>query len=274
MARKALSKEAIRILFAKTGNQCAFPGCCHPLVDDDNDFIAQVCHIEAANPGGERYSPAMTDNQRCDPSNLLVLCHRHHIKTNDESIYTAAVLRKMKVEHEAKWAERLYAAPEEVVDKLAEEELIYQKEIEGINAQWCASFDLAMAVRFPSSPLECLQEVENGVAWLRELLSELSEFTTHLPETVRTMLLGLGYDLEKFNSVPYYKSPIELVQWDMLNIGVPNISSRIGVNIQMLEVMLLYRLLKENPTDRYLEKRLDDAKAKLAYLAGHLGHAD
>ncbi len=48
MARLAPKAEILRALFARSGNQCAFPGCTQPLINDKNKFIAQVCHIEAA----------------------------------------------------------------------------------------------------------------------------------------------------------------------------------------------------------------------------------
>lgn len=274
MVRKAISIEAVRTLFSKTGNQCAFPGCTHPLVDDDNDFVAQICHIEAASPGGQRFNPKMSDELRRDPSNLLILCHRHHVKTDDETIYTVEVLKKMKAEHEAKWSERDFQTPDEVVERIVEQELTYIRDLEVTNAQWRSSFDLAMEFKFDCGPLECLEEISVGFEWFRNLLSELTEFAYRLPETVKQMLVGLGYDPEKFDSMPYIESPIHRVHWEALNLGVPNFSGRIEFNIRMLEVMLLFRLLRENPADHDIVGRLDTAKAKLEDLAGQLGYAD
>lgn len=274
MARKAISKETVRVLFSKTGNQCAFPGCTHPLVDDDNDFVAQICHIEAANAGGERFNPNMSDDERYGPSNLLVLCHRHHVKTNDVNVFTVEVLKKMKAEHEAKWAERAFQTPDEVIERIVEEELIYIRNLEVTNALWCSSFDLAMVFKFDRGPLECLEDISNGVQWFSNLLSDLSEFSQNLPGTVRQMLVKLGYDPEKFDSITYYESPIHNAYWEALNLGVPNFSSRIAFSIQMLEVILLFRLLRETPTNQEIADRLTTAKAKLKYLSGHLGYVD
>lgn len=41
MARKEPKKEVLRALFAKTGNQCAFPGCKNKLINNKNKFIGQ-----------------------------------------------------------------------------------------------------------------------------------------------------------------------------------------------------------------------------------------
>ena len=55
MSREAPPSSTIRALFAKSGNVCAFPECTHELVTKDNLYVAEVCHIEAANPRGARY---------------------------------------------------------------------------------------------------------------------------------------------------------------------------------------------------------------------------
>jgi hypothetical protein len=83
MTRLTPKSEVIRALFARSGNQCAFPGCAQLLVNHKNQLIGQVCHIEAATPGGERYNQRQTDEERRDYNNLLLLCYPHHVETND-----------------------------------------------------------------------------------------------------------------------------------------------------------------------------------------------
>jgi len=48
------SDKTLKKLFALSGNRCAFPGCKEFIVDEDQNLIGQVCHIEAAETGGER----------------------------------------------------------------------------------------------------------------------------------------------------------------------------------------------------------------------------
>ncbi|EKE03034.1 MAG: hypothetical protein ACD_20C00287G0017 [uncultured bacterium] len=64
MTRKAPTTDILRALFARSGNQCAFPSCNHHLINHKNQFVGQICHIEAANVGGERYNPSQNDEQR------------------------------------------------------------------------------------------------------------------------------------------------------------------------------------------------------------------
>jgi hypothetical protein len=102
--RLAPTYLTLRELYLRSGNVCAFPGCDALMMDEDGNFIGQICHIEAAEPGGERFNPAMTNEERRSASNLLLLCYPHHVATNDIRRYAAADLRKIKVEHEARYS--------------------------------------------------------------------------------------------------------------------------------------------------------------------------
>jgi len=99
-ARKYTDKTLKR-LFGLSGNKCAFPGCNKLLVNTKNAKDSNICHIEAANEEGERYNPDMTDEQRADYPNLILLCIQHHDETNDVEKYPVHVLQKMKQDHES-----------------------------------------------------------------------------------------------------------------------------------------------------------------------------
>ena len=95
---------ALRELFLKSGNLCAFPGCHELMMDADGLFVGQVCHIEAAEPGGERFNASMTNEERRAVSNLLLMCYPHHIKTNDLNAFPVRKLRDMKADHERRFS--------------------------------------------------------------------------------------------------------------------------------------------------------------------------
>lgn len=101
MTRKAPTTEVIKKLCVLSKNKCAFPGCDHPIIKENGIYIAQLCHIEAAEKGGERYNENQTDEERRSFSNLMFLCHAHHKETNDVEKYTVEVLKEMKQKHEA-----------------------------------------------------------------------------------------------------------------------------------------------------------------------------
>lgn len=101
MSRLPIKKESLRDLAIKSKNKCAFPGCDQPILNLQGDYIAELCHIEAAEPGGQRYNSNQSDEDRRSPENLLFLCHQHHKETDDELRYPVSRLQEMKTRHEA-----------------------------------------------------------------------------------------------------------------------------------------------------------------------------
>lgn len=95
--------KTLKRLFALSGNQCAFPGCKKVLVNSSNAKDSNICHIEAASEGGERYNASMTDSQRADYPNLILFCIQHHDETNDVNKYTVGILLDIKLKHESEF---------------------------------------------------------------------------------------------------------------------------------------------------------------------------
>lgn len=94
-----------RELFSRSGNQCAFPNCSEPIVNAVGDFVAQLCHIEAALPGGQRFRAEMSNEERRSYANLMLMCYPHHIRTNDVEAYPVSRLQEMKAEHESRFSD-------------------------------------------------------------------------------------------------------------------------------------------------------------------------
>lgn len=96
--------ETLRELFLKSGNLCAFPGCGNLMMDAEGDFIGQLCHIEAAEEGGERFNPNMSNEERRQAANLVLMCYEHHQKTNNVEMFPVEKLRQMKADHEKRFS--------------------------------------------------------------------------------------------------------------------------------------------------------------------------
>lgn len=114
--RLAPSAETLRELYLKSGNQCAYPGCRNIMINEDGQFIGQVCHIEAAEPRGERFNPSQSNEDRRQFSNLMLMCYEHHTVTNDVSKFTVERMRKMKEEHEKKFFDVVGTIRRSIVD--------------------------------------------------------------------------------------------------------------------------------------------------------------
>jgi len=100
------TQRTIKRLFLLSCNQCATPDCYNSLeARDEKTIIAKICHIEAASPDGPRYNAKMTDDERRDFDNLILLCDEcHSIIDNkeNESEYTVLILKEWKKNHEDK----------------------------------------------------------------------------------------------------------------------------------------------------------------------------
>lgn len=105
-------RDVLRELYLKSGNQCAFPGCIRPILNSEGNIVGEVCHIEAAMPGGERFNRNQSNEERRAFNNLILLCSDHHIETNKVEKYPVESLQKMKAEHEGRFGDpivKLYA---------------------------------------------------------------------------------------------------------------------------------------------------------------------
>jgi hypothetical protein len=115
--RLAPTLNTSRELYLKSGNECAYPGCDHRIINGDGVFIAEICHIEAALAGGPRFNPKQTNEERRSFENLMLMCHAHHKITDDDAVYTVEKLQQMKTKHEAKFTNVVANIRDSIVDR-------------------------------------------------------------------------------------------------------------------------------------------------------------
>ena len=98
-----LSIRDRKILWARSGNICAFPGCTQQLVQAAVDagehfVVGEEAHIVAQSPDGPRGIP---DSEADDITNRILLCPTHHrVVDAQPAAYPAEVLRAFKDAHE------------------------------------------------------------------------------------------------------------------------------------------------------------------------------
>lgn len=93
--------KTLKRLFALSMNQCAFPGCKAPLIEDSGVVTGKICHIRAESLEGPRYDSKLSEEARNAFSNLILLCGRHHdIIDAQPEVYTVETLLNMKDQHE------------------------------------------------------------------------------------------------------------------------------------------------------------------------------
>lgn len=106
----AISAKTRKVLWARSGNQCA--KCRVPLIAPDEvadgrpAIVGQECHVVARSPDGPRgLEGPCTDLD--DYDNLILLCANCHAVVDARpDLFPRAELRRIKEEHEARVAQR------------------------------------------------------------------------------------------------------------------------------------------------------------------------
>jgi hypothetical protein len=134
-------KETMRELFLKSGNLCAFPGCGHLMMNAAGAFIGETCHIEAAEKGGPRFNANSTNEDRRRFENLMLMCHAHHVTTDDISKYTVARLKRMKSDHEKRFSDPSHVMIESFVDQTSLTSASHVKSLKFLDSTLAFGFD-------------------------------------------------------------------------------------------------------------------------------------
>lgn len=105
----AISDRDRKLLWARSGDLCAFPGCHQALTQEgvDSPFpVGEEAHVVARTPDGPRGEDPLPRRERDKYANLLLLCPTHHaVVDNDTTTYTVAKLHEMKADHE-RWVRK------------------------------------------------------------------------------------------------------------------------------------------------------------------------
>lgn len=256
--------DVVRALLARSGNQCAFPDCNHPVVDELNNFVAQVCHIEAASPGGQRYNPASSDEERRSYENLLILCYAHHVRTNDVAAYPPERLREMKRQHEERVGAREFIPREELVRAISLELEGYWLRVAHANTEEHSFPDFAVPIEATATPEVLFRELREGVEVLRSIAVELGD-----RQDVRSQLeVILASELGELPAARFMKligeQGVLSPPFEMVSLAIPNWTQRLHVVIDQLEIHFIALQLKIHPDDDVLRERLH--KVQEAFL--------
>jgi hypothetical protein len=114
----AIPLKEQRILFAKSGNRCAFEGCHRILTAGASPpegpvVLGEAAHIVAERPDGPRGNYPFPLDKRNQYNNLILLCNQHHqLVDSQQQTYTVEKLRAMKEAHE-KWVEQTLGLADE-----------------------------------------------------------------------------------------------------------------------------------------------------------------
>lgn len=257
MARLPIRIDVLRALFARSGNKCAFPGCPAQLVNEKNLFVAQVCHIEAAEPKGERFNSNQSDEQRRSYDNLILLCYPHHVETDDARQYSTERLRSIKAEHERVFGQKLFQIDESLLHKVSAEMTEYWSHIDHLHKEHHVVSELAIEIDVKATYLTLADQATS-------LVSNLSDIQDYLIKSDR-----LRAEQEAVTGTE--RGPND---FEMLYLGLTNTITKLSVTLVQMEIRYLEEFIKLNPSDSLARQRLEERKSEFAQLATSAGYAD
>jgi len=269
MPRLTPKADTIRALFARSGNQCAFPGCIQLLINDKNQLIGQVCHIEAAMPSGKRYNPKQTPEERGGYENLVLFCYPHHVETNDVSEYTVEKLKTFKREHEATFEKSDFKIDEVALFKIMAEMESYWARIERLNTLEHCMTELAFDINAKGSFFDIVNSCQKNIDYLLGFHNNFRESDEKLQRDFDNLLERKGINPKVFEDIPYYENPFQNRNWELHNLGIPNRMQRLKIDLMHMEIKYLEEFLKTNSKDKQARERLEHLKKTFAELAQH-----
>lgn len=278
MSRLKPTEKVLKALFARSGNQCAFPGCTHLLFEliDNQDMVwGEVCHIEAASEKGPRYNPNSTDEERRSYKNLIVLCFDHH-KIIDQlhHQYSVECLRQMKCEHEKQFENANFQVNETVLRRLSDEMNQYWSEIDRLNKVDHIFLDLAMEVDGRKSFFEIINNINETVDNIADILNVLKISDKSLLNELQELLKNKGINPDIFSDIPYYANPFVDRNWELHNLASGNLLTRLYIDLVHIQIKYLEEYLKNNPNDDHAHNKFQEAQELLKYHAQNATHID
>ena len=275
MTRLQPTPATIKALFAKSGNQCAFPECSQVLVTDKNLFVGQLCHIEAVAPAGPRYNHRMSNADRRAFDNLMVLCHPHHVEIDsDAETFTVDSLWAMKRDHEAIFSDSPFTIADDVLLKIEESIGHFWTKVERINRLEHPIPDLSVPIHSEASALHVIERIGAELSRLQGFTDVFSETDDGLGKELRELAQNLGWDFNRYEASDYWQRPFFNRNWELHNLGVPNTFTTLAVLLTQLQVRVLEMALRESPSDEDIRRQLAESRAQLESEAKSAAYVD
>jgi hypothetical protein len=237
-------------------------------------FVGQICHIEAAEPEGPRYSIDSNDEERRSFKNLMLMCYKHHREIDCVTAYDVQSLKKMKREHEARHGQKPFKINEAFLFRIESQMENYWAAVSDANAHAHVIPELAVRISTGTSASHQFSEIYDAMKRLYGFLNDLSESDRCLNDEIRKHLLSLGYDLTAYDALPYYSNPFSDRNWEIHFLAITNTCTDIAVALKLAEVRFLEEYVKTHPSDSSAEEKLDSVKDELHKIATSAGYVD
>ena len=104
--RRSYKHQTVKLLWGRAAGRCSAPECRISLIADEKDYdpavpIGDIAHVEAASNSGPRPNSALTQSEKNDYKNLILLCKNCHDKFDKQKhFYSEEYIKELKRGHE------------------------------------------------------------------------------------------------------------------------------------------------------------------------------
>ena len=227
MGKRNIDNETLRLLYAHSGNCCAFEGCHNPIFEDDGTLTGECCHIEAFSPKGARYNSHQSDEERNGYDNLILMCSRHHkiVDRNPEQ-YSVEKLKEMKRTHEKQFYAKQLEVTDMMLNQLQHDSERYWDDLRWKDEDVCT--ELKIMVEEQDIP-SLMEEIKDVYALLWNNIEEINELHKHLSPDLKDQY------------------------WEIVKLGFPNCMALLKMRYLQLCVMMLEKIVKHDMTHYYVD---------------------
>ena len=247
MRNRYIKTSVLRALFAHSGNQCAFPDCNAPIFEDNNQLTGECCHIEAYSQKGPRYNPTLSDEKCNEYENLILLCSRHHkIIDGDAQTYSVDVLRTMKFRHEKKFLATSLKLNEFMIFQLRDSIKQFWDNINLIHIN--DDTGLHRGIDPNITLLELIETIDKNFDEIEDFAKRFEISDGYFVKSFYKLCDQFGWDTEKLDQLPYYENPFFEPNWEIHNLGRPNIMTNARMYYYCFVVKILEQLSLNDKT--------------------------
>ncbi len=242
--RNSISTKTLRLLYAHSGNCCAFEGCHLPIFEDDGTLTGECCHIESYSPDGPRYNEHQTDEERNGYENLMLMCSRHHkiIDSNPEQ-YPTERLKATKKAHEDRYTAQQLEASDIMLRQLQFESEKYWSALKLIDNTDDTGFKMELGENDLNLLMKDIEGLYNG---LQDSIDSITESSQRLQDDLKTECEKCGIDYNLFNKISYYDNSLINRDWETINLALPNHMTMLRTRYLQLCVNVLEKLVAYN----------------------------
>ena len=236
--RKAIKPETYRVLYARSGNKCAFPSCCTPIFEDNNQLTGECCHIEAYSEGGPRFNASLSDDDKNSYDNLILMCSRHHkIIDGNPDDYPVEYLKSIKASHEEKYMESTLKLNNSMLNQLMESTQQYWRDIKYIHDNDTTGLHRESSTDMSISQIiTILEETINN---LEEIFDFHIQSDESLYKDFKQLCEKLGYSTSLIDTIPYYENPFANRNWEINYLERPNNFKTLRMYFYALTIKIL-----------------------------------